>query len=111
MYNMRLLKTFQAEKSNRKADIYFDTIQNEFLIEYYDESGDYVTTESFRNKKIEFVESVAINWVIAKFIYNSVINIHKHTLIMESLSDILRNSIHKQQNYNEMLSQILIDKA
>ena len=108
---MRLLKTFQSESSKRKADIYFDAIQNEFIIEYYGEQGDFITQESFKNKKVDYVESIAVNWVIAKLINESVLNLHKAEVLLESLSDVITHSIHKQQNLNENLSNIILNRV
>lgn len=56
------ISTFFAENNAGRAEVkqYVDS----YFIEYYDGSGEYLSTETFSNKSIFYVEDAAENWAL-----------------------------------------------
>lgn len=105
---MILITIYQSHESKRKSELYFDKIQNELVVEYFDEDGNFVGSEYYRNKPIEFVESIALNWVVGSIINESILLRHKAEYMTEALLSLINPTIHKQQDINEKLSNLLL---
>lgn len=58
------ISTYRSDKNNGKAEVKFDHLLQEYVIEYYDNKGHAFFFETFPNKSLRYVEDAAENWAL-----------------------------------------------
>jgi hypothetical protein len=103
---MKLLKIYESDLSKRKTELYLDNITGIFILEFYDNDGNFVASELIEKRSMEHIESIAINWIVSPELCDSIISSYKVNNILAAICDITGNLIHKQHNINEKLINI-----
>lgn len=111
MLSMKLIRIYEAELSRRRTDLYIDDEIGIFVLEFFDDDGDFVVSTDIEGRELEYVESVAINWVASPDLCSSMAGCYKINVLLENINTITRELIKKQHNVNEIMINTGLDSS